>query len=325
MTGLFTGFQLLSTVFKSLDNNNTVYKPTRLTKMTSYEKTRLDDYSDVEELYHPPPPHGFRLTIFRLLLIVLLFVTHGLCYALGRYWQTMPAEHLKALTTWSPLHDSFPYSLHLQSLNAITWTGHPSLWRADPSDEGDKLWKQNWDSHPMLIPLHDMKKMNQDLDYVARWLDDDSMGMVGNQAHHLLHCVDVLRKAVWTDYYWPRGNLNPGHRTHQTHCVDLLRQDIMCRAPTDVYPLIWMEGESQPTPNFNISMKCSNWDGMWDWWRERQMTKSEVDRVWVKPPSVKQWPAPDGLAEESKALAEVCSRPNVTCSIDGEKVDVSRE
>ncbi|EME82521.1 uncharacterized protein MYCFIDRAFT_40328, partial [Pseudocercospora fijiensis CIRAD86] len=210
-------------------------------------------------------------------------------------------------------------------LDAITWNTHPSLWRAEPSDEGDKLWTQNWDSHPMLIPLQDLKNLNQDLDYVARWLDDESMGMVGSQAHHLLHCIDVLRKAVWTDHYWPKGNLNPGHRTHQTHCVDLLRQDVMCRAPMDVYPLIWMEGESQPTPNFNISMQCSDWDGMWAWWRERQMSDADVDRVWVKPWDVKQWPAPDGLAEENLALKEICSRPNVTCSVGGEEVDFSSE
>ncbi|KAF2210976.1 hypothetical protein CERZMDRAFT_44657 [Cercospora zeae-maydis SCOH1-5] len=218
----------------------------------------------------------------------------------------------------APLHQSFPFKLHLDHLNATTWSDNPSVWRADPSPEGDRLWQENWESRPMLIPVQDVKKLNQDLDYVSRWADDPNMALVGSQAHHLLHCVDVLRKAVWSDHYWPKGNLNPGHRTHQTHCVDLLRQDIMCRAPMGVFPLIWMEAESQPTPNFNVSLQCSNWDLMWSWWRERQMTEDQVDKAWVKPPGVKQWPAPNALKQEKAALAEICSRPNISCTVKGE-------
>lgn len=221
----------------------------------------------------------------------------------------------------APLHRTFPFKLHTDHLYAITWTDYPSLWRADPSPEGDELWRQNWESRPMLVPADDLSKLHQDIEFVPRWLDDNSKVMVGLQAHHLLHCIDVLRKAVWTDHYWPLGNLNPGHRTHQTHCIDVLRQDLMCRAPQEVYPFIWMEEESQPTPNFNVSLQCGDWDAMWSWWRERQMTEEQVKRVWVKPESVVEWPAPEALKQEKAALREVCSRPNVSCTIHGEELD----
>lgn len=272
-------------------------------------------------------------------LLVLPF-THLAAFWAGHRMPLPQLEHVKALTTWclhcsssypigimkltshcpAPLHESLSYRLHFDKLNATTWTDTPSLWRAYPSPEGDHLWEQNWNSHPMLIPASDMQRLDQDPDYVARWPDDPNLVMVGSQAHHLLHCVDVLRKAVWTDHYWPKGNINPGHRTHQTHCVDLLRQDLMCRAPMDVYPLIWMDGESQPTPNFNVSLKCSDWNSMSSWWRERQMTDAQVKRLWVKPSGVKQWPAPGGLKEEKAALAKICSRPDIKCTIGGEEL-----
>lgn len=86
----------------------------------------------------------------------------------------------------------------------------------------------------------------------------------------------------------------------------------------DVYPLIWMDGESQPTPNFNVTSQCADWEGMTQWWREKQMTDEQVDRIWVKPEGVKQWPAPGGLEEEKEALRDVCARPNVTCTLGGE-------
>ncbi|KAH3978700.1 hypothetical protein HBH51_065590 [Parastagonospora nodorum] len=206
-------------------------------------------------------------------------------------------------------------------LNATTQTDNPSLWRADPSPEGDKLWKDNWDTYPILIPFDDLAKLGQDPEYGVRWpYKGTSMTAVGSHAHHLLHCLDVLRKTVWADHYWPNGNLNPGHRTHQTHCIDILRQDLMCRAPMDVYSFIWLESEPASQPNFNISMKCGDWDGMLARWRERQLSKEEAHMDPEKPEGVKEWPAPNALKQENAALLELCNKPGVNCTIDGEPI-----
>lgn len=311
--------------------------------MTPYEKlysndcrNDIDDNS-LEDIDDQQRQRSSGYPGWRLYFLLICF-SNTASFLAGKYWPLTQLQHLQALTTWckehyfaipihkltprcaAPLHAYLPYNLHSDHLEATTWSSNPSLWRAEPSIEGDKLWEQAWDTRPILIPFKDADKLGLDSSYMARWLDDPDMIMVGSQAHHLLHCVDVLRKAVWTDHYWPKGNLNPGHRTHQTHCVDLIRQDIMCRAPMDVYPLIWMQYESQPTPNFNISMKCGDWDHMLQWWRERQMTGQQVDRIFVKPEGVKQWIAPPGLKEENDALKEICSRPNVSCTARGDPV-----
>ncbi|EGP88593.1 uncharacterized protein MYCGRDRAFT_56118 [Zymoseptoria tritici IPO323] len=208
-------------------------------------------------------------------------------------------------------------------------TDSPSLWRQEPSPEVDKLWEDHWDSNPMLMPVEDVVKIGHDPDYVVRWASGarhPHRTIVSNHAHHLLHCLDELRKSVWTSHYWPDGNMNPFHRNHQAHCIDLLRQDLMCRAPRNVVSWIWMESEPAPQPNFNVSMKCANdgWDDMWSWWKERQLTKEQLGTEEpAKPAGVKEWPASSAQKKENEALKELCSQPGVKCTQAGEPVDFS--
>lgn len=79
--------------------------------------------------------------------------------------------------------------------------------------------------------------------------------------------------------------------------------------------MIGMEGEKASQPNFNVSMQYVDWDGIWAWWRERQMTKEQTLRLFPKPEGKPEWAAPEAMKKENAALQEICSRPNVTCTV----------
>ncbi|CAK4031440.1 hypothetical protein TI39_contig452g00001 [Lecanosticta acicola] len=298
-----------------------------------YEKLATSDSEDQNlaewrGLHEQQQQHrGFRLRPDWIAWLLLLVITNTASLLWTNIWSWSSLDHLKALTVWSPLHSTLPYQLHTIKLDVMTHTDAPSLWRADPSPAVDKLWKDNWDSRPLVIPVGDLAKLGQDPDYAVRWpTKNSSLTVVGNHAHHLLHCLDELRRSVWADYYWPQGNLNPFYRNHQMHCIDMLRQDLMCRVPRDVYPLIWQATETTPQPDFNITMKCASWEDMWAWWAERQLTEEQtLHEEPVKPVGAKEWPAPAALREENSRLKDLCSEPGIVCSQGGMPVEWSHE
>ncbi|KAI1291045.1 hypothetical protein F5Y03DRAFT_400990 [Xylaria venustula] len=66
-------------------------------------------------------------------------------------------------------------------------------------------------------------------------LPEESGGgyMASLEATHQLHCLDMLRKFSFRDYYADKAaQFADPHKllTHMDHCTEMLRQVIMCNA-----------------------------------------------------------------------------------------------
>ncbi|KAH7338505.1 hypothetical protein BKA66DRAFT_435271, partial [Pyrenochaeta sp. MPI-SDFR-AT-0127] len=100
--------------------------------------------------------------------------------------------------------------------------------------------------------------------------DDETKGLFILDAYHQMHCLTVIRSALYTML---RGEEAPPRELHWRHCLDFLRQEIECRA--DDTPL--------STKHMDGSLRlCSSWAKMDEWAAEHESCWKKDNNVWVK-------------------------------------------
>ena len=73
---------------------------------------------------------------------------------------------------------------------------------------------------------------------------------------HQLHCVNMLWKHTYPEYFQEEYNYSKSHaeewRHHMDHCVETLRQKLMCDADVSIITYNWVKGEEAPKANVII-------------------------------------------------------------------------
>ncbi|KAG0698833.1 hypothetical protein DFH29DRAFT_1002457 [Suillus ampliporus] len=109
--------------------------------------------------------------------------------------------------------------------------------------------------------------------------------MVSLEATHQMHCLNLLRKASWIEYYEP---VEPSFqdapyivRMHLDHCIEMIRQNIMCNAEVMIITWDWVERHKTPYPNFNTRHQCRNYEKILEWAGKHavHIDKSDVTRL----------------------------------------------
>lgn len=174
--------------------------------------------------------------------------------------------------------------------------------RQAPSPEVDAAWENLTDHGLAYVPSQDIIKMGKDPAVVAHFgpefgLRDDAYG-VETDIIHKIHCLNMIRKDVYFDYYWldmyPDRVPFERHRWHTNHCLYILLQSLMCDANTDLIPQVWMEDYPWPTPDFNINRKCGNLDAVVKWEKEHRVDHYSKEHM-PKPHGQKVMPVSDEL------------------------------
>jgi hypothetical protein len=103
--------------------------------------------------------------------------------------------------------------------------------------------------------------------------DEQSTGqyLASLEVFHQLHCLDLLRKVTFREYYYEEGSFTDDHQKHLEHCIEELRQSLMCHGDMSLLTYNWVEGESLPHANFNTIHTCKNWDKIMDWVMDRDV------------------------------------------------------
>ena len=122
----------------------------------------------------------------------------------------------------------------------------------------------------------------------AQYLQSGGGGYpVAFEFEHHLHCVNLLRQALyWNyDYYAAQGNgafsNDPSLlKVHVNHCVDILRQVIMCQPDTGVLGQYWVE-DVGPFVDFRTKHKCKNFEELRDWVMDHQVSEEFAARAKV--------------------------------------------
>jgi hypothetical protein len=229
----------------SVDNNND-------------EKT----FGDAERFHAEPRPESLFLRVWPMLSHGALVCASMLFFVL---WMGTPSPYL---------HDDIPvYSPASVAVEPviIRFNGtldFPSIYRGPPTPELDAAWARiAQDVLPTRMSIKDFIKVGEvDSPSKVKYPAEFGGGLVASiESHHQLHCLNILRKVSWPEYYKPTDPSPEVARMHLDHCIEMIRQTIMCNADVTMITWDWVQGLKTPYPNFNTRHQCRNFQKILDW------------------------------------------------------------
>ncbi|EJP70447.1 tat pathway signal sequence [Beauveria bassiana ARSEF 2860] len=151
-----------------------------------------------------------------------------------------------------------------------------SPYSGPPTPEMDKTWGRYTEmgsndarastSYSLETAVH--LEETQNIGYMA------SLGLF-----HQIHCLNMLRKFIYLDYYkekTPDWFSQPYLRAHADHCVDMIREAIMCHGDTSLIVYHWIDGYKDPVPDFSTMHTCRNPEAILSWMQKNQIILSKA-------------------------------------------------
>ncbi|KAG2148196.1 uncharacterized protein EDB93DRAFT_1226238 [Suillus bovinus] len=160
-----------------------------------------------------------------------------------------------------------------------------SIYRGTPSPEIDAAWDRISRNITRMTREEMLKAGTTETELRSKVRYPDEIGggyMTSIDGLHQAHCVNILRKSTWSEYYHSIGDSTfksaPATlRMHLDHCIEMLRQSIMCNSDVGIITWYWVEGYSVPSPNFNTLHRCRNFEKIVDWSAEHAIHIDESD------------------------------------------------
>lgn len=96
--------------------------------------------------------------------------------------------------------------------------------------------------------------------------------LMGVDVFHQLHCLNMLRKALYPGRY-PASSLktrdgkkvNYGNWLHMDHCIESLRQSLTCQADTSPNTFRWLPDTKILVPSLGTVHICRNFSKIQEW------------------------------------------------------------
>ncbi|KAK0125936.1 hypothetical protein ONS95_007560 [Cadophora gregata] len=148
-----------------------------------------------------------------------------------------------------------------------------SPYKGTPNATLDRNWEKLVRSGYVSIPAEAMEsKLHKSLNYVQLSSEHGGEYLGNFEVYHQLHCLDLIRKYTYEDYYRHPDRLpleftdsNKTLRLHVDHCIDYLRQLIMCTGDVGIHTYFWRKDRDGPFPDFRVERKCRKWDVVADY------------------------------------------------------------
>ncbi|OSX62449.1 hypothetical protein POSPLADRAFT_1142351 [Postia placenta MAD-698-R-SB12] len=179
---------------------------------------------------------------------------------MSNFWRLTPVA--------APLIESVEY--HDVKFNGTLF--NPSVYMGKPSLDLDAAWDAIVHrSRPTRITSEMLKKLHkEERPSLIKFMDVDGGGYMGTlDFTHQLHCLNVLRKHTYYEYYKDTESAilegPQAYRTHLDHCVDMLRQHILCNADVGLVTNDWVKGHKTPYPDFSNWHRCRDVEKIWEW------------------------------------------------------------
>lgn len=121
---------------------------------------------------------------------------------------------------------------------------------------------------------------------------------VGMEVFHQLHCLNLLRRVTYRDYYEPLGGeFAKGPKDVQAHtgryrrftavnasffdtcadhCIEVLRLNTQCYADIGLFTFYMVEGDPLAWPELNSKHMCRNFDRVRQWALDHSVGNMEV-------------------------------------------------
>ncbi|KAJ4293495.1 hypothetical protein N0V90_008778 [Kalmusia sp. IMI 367209] len=268
-------------------------------------------FLDEEKCKNSPDKRALSPRSFKLLTIcnIVFFLASLSLYSsswLQHSATKRPNAKLRQVHSYSPLLDAVDLPLEVKALNGTLYPNHhPSVARGPPSPEADAIWNEWEITRVYAITADQIRAMGKDPSTATK-LEDDIYGL-GDDAYastfdiyHQLHCLNMLRKLVYPDYYknarmqFPHAkDPQAMYEIHMGHCIDMLMQTIQCSGNLNLITMHWVNEEAIPFPDMSINKQCvADFDYLTKWRKEHQVDPEKYVAM-KKPAGVKQLPEAD--------------------------------
>ncbi|KGQ11832.1 hypothetical protein BBAD15_g2423 [Beauveria bassiana D1-5] len=141
-----------------------------------------------------------------------------------------------------------------------------SPYSGPPTPEMDKTWGRYTEmGSSMLVKIDEddaRASTSYSLETAVHLEETQNIGYMASLGlFHQIHCLNMLRKFIYLDYYkekTPDWFSQPYLRPHADHCVDMIREAIMCHGDTSLIVYHWIDGYKDPVPDFSTMVRSTN-------------------------------------------------------------------
>ncbi|KAI5370337.1 Putative mycotoxin biosynthesis protein UstYa [Septoria linicola] len=178
---------------------------------------------------------------------------------------------------------------------------HETVYTGTPTKAMDRAWNKLIRHRYFLINDEEaLQAWGPDYEQYYRYPDSpkhEGGYVAGLDVLHTLHCVNMLRKALYKDHYQEHQHGSAKFQQyHIDHCLDIVRQNVQCNGDLTLIPTRWWEGMGKNGRNFIESDQvhtCRNFAKIREWGYQRFNRTHRVG---------KQHPPPANLAKHLEAI-----------------------
>jgi len=206
----------------------------------------------------------------RLLLIIIAVETMVLIWSIFSrtgHKRTWPSF------VYSPAQDVVEYKLTKFAI------GGDKHFHIPPSDALDEAWNNLYNFGISRIPKSQAALLPNKTHPIP---GDDGYYIVELDVFHNLHCLNMIRKTLHSDYYTHMAMNVNDNGPHMDHCVDWLRQSLMCAGDTSVIVWQWDEEQQKTTFQGDVVHTCRDFDKLRDWGTSHALTNEYDSSIRVE-------------------------------------------
>ncbi|ESK82890.1 hypothetical protein Moror_1378 [Moniliophthora roreri MCA 2997] len=209
---------------------------------------------------------------------------HRFGIIVGQFLMNLVVLLALVIVVWARLERTQPllYSPanHLLEEKLVTFRRGPEeqIYREKPSPEVDKAWE---DLYAFQLTKISKREADQLVNKTTRLTYDPDHYLVELDVFHQLHCLNMIRKTLHSDYYKSMKTdevEDPATTDHVVHCIDHIRRSIMCASDVSPNVFQWDTGENTILGNLAVLHSCRDFNRIKEWARERELQPGELDQ-----------------------------------------------
>ncbi|KAJ6451914.1 hypothetical protein C8R45DRAFT_848091, partial [Mycena sanguinolenta] len=159
----------------------------------------------------------------------------------------------------APAQDAVEYGV-----TAYAITGEDPLFHIPPSPKLDAAWDELYNFGVSQIPKSQARLLPNKTHPIP---GDESNYILELDVFHNLHCLNMIRKSLHSDYY----SEHLMELAHLDHCVDWIRQSLMCAGDTSVVVWQWDPEQKITTFQGSVAHTCRNFEKLREWGKRHKI------------------------------------------------------
>ncbi|KAK0124173.1 hypothetical protein ONS95_009155 [Cadophora gregata] len=165
---------------------------------------------------------------------------------------------------------------------------HKSAYKGTPRKELDDAWDAL--SSGSILPGPTLSISEEELHLIGKDFRANATVKIPDEfgggyfatleVFHNLHCLNLVRMATYMEHY-EKEHAFGDHwlRNHVDHCIDMIRQRLTCTADIGLVTAVWVDGYSEPYPDFSTRHQCRNFEMIRNWAMDRALNVSMEEVV----------------------------------------------